>query len=253
MSMMKNILSGGFLALSCISFWGGAAQAEQTERVTYDRALVTKLPSTNDDIGIAFFKTSGNFPDFTKIVQDSDAFKKLNPLAQQDYETKVVAKMQTDYAAFSPKKSDIIIRAKVNVLFNKLPNGEGTMKLVTFPNDPIYFPFYFAKYPIALIVKDMENFRDIHLNQEETDMVYRRLQLGGDATMLLQLYAVAANAQKPIMLDNIPQYPFLAEIGYIGLLNNRAEQIWAWRNEKVTGKPSIGGSARDIRNLVNKP
>ncbi len=226
------------------------AGAQQAERVPYDRALMAKLPSTNDEIGIAFLKMAGNFPEFTKVVAESATFKNMNTLAQQDYQAKMAGKLQSSYVAFSPTKSDIIIRLKVNALFKKFANGEGQLKIRTFKTDPVYFPFYFANYPIALIIKDMENFRDIRLSKEDTAIVYSRMALSGDVTMLLQLYAVAANDTKPMVLDNIPQYPLLTEIGYIGLLNSQAEQVWAWRNEKLGGKRITGGDSRNLVDLI---
>lgn len=229
----KNLLSGGLVALSCICTPVVGAIAQ--ERVPYDRALVTRLPSTTEDVGIAFLKTANNFPDFSSIVKDSDAYKMLDPLAQPDYLSKATNRLQNNFVTHSPK-SDLIIRVKVNVLFKKLANGEGVLKIRTFPNDPVYFPFYFAKYPIALIVQDMEIFREMRLDKTETDIIYSRLSLSGDATLLLQLFVVAADDTKTITLDNIPQYPLLTDIGYIGLLNSQAEQIWAWRNPKLTTK-----------------
>ncbi len=243
-SGFRNLVLSGIIAITTICLPILAAQAD--DRVPYDRALMTKLPSTNDDIGIAFLKMSNNFPDFGAVVKDSDTYKALNPLAQEDYLTKASGRLQNNFLLFSPKKTDLIIRMKVNVLFNKLDNGEGVLKIRTFPTDPVYFPFYFAKYPIALIVKDMELFRELHLDKADTDIVYSRLSLSGDATLLLQLYAVAANDKKTVMLDNIPQYPLLTEIGYIGLWNAKAEQIWAWRNPKLSG-----GNNGGVGNLIN--
>lgn len=219
------------------------------EIVGYDRELVAKKPSTNDDIGIAFMKTTGNFPDFSKVVEESNTYKKLNPLAQPEYKENMTRQLQASFASYAPKKSDLIIRVAVKVLFQKLANGESVLKLRTFPNDPVYFPFYFDKYPIALIIKDMDKFKEIHLSKEETDIVYSRLSLGGDATLLLQLYAIDASDTKPMLLDNVAQYPLLAEIGYIGFLNRRAEQIWAWKNTKYGRKNFVDGDGRDIIDL----
>lgn len=245
---LSNLVSGGVIVILglCLPVIGASA----AERVTYDRALITKLPSTNDEVGIAFLKTANNFPDFGTIVEDTDAYRNLNPLAQQDYKSKMVNKLQNSFMTFSPKKSDLIIRVKVNVLFKKLANGEGIIQLKTFPDDPVYFPFYFAKYPIALIVKDMELFRELHLDKADTDIVYSRLSLSGDATLLLQLYVLAADDTKTIELDNIPQYPLLTEIGYIGLLNSQAEQIWAWRNGRLGGKKINGSDRGSLVDLV---
>jgi hypothetical protein len=96
----------------------------------------------------------------------------------------------------------------------------------------------------------MEMFKKITLSKEETDIVYSRLSLSGDATLLLQLYAVAADDRRIVTLDNIPQHPFLTEIAYIGFLNSRAEQIWAWKNEKLGKKNSVNLNDRDIKDFV---
>ena len=228
------------------------AFAEQVERVTYDRQLIAKKASTNDEVGIAFLKTANNYPDFNKIIEASDAYKSLDPLAQKDFQSKMVGKFQNSYLAFSPQNSDLIIRVKANVLFRKLANGEGILKLNTLLEDPVYFPFFFGGYPIALIIKDMEAFRNISLSKHETDLVYTRLSLNGNVTLLLQIYPIAADDDKTIVLDNIEQNPFLSEIGYIGMLNDQAEQIWAWRNVKYQNKKVSGGDSRPIIELNSK-
>ncbi|OFW87549.1 MAG: hypothetical protein A3J37_00215 [Alphaproteobacteria bacterium RIFCSPHIGHO2_12_FULL_45_9] len=240
-SGFKNWVFSGMIAAA--SLCGSFAGAQADDRVPYDRALITKLPSTTEDVGIAFLKMSNNFPDFSAIVKDSKAYTALNPLAQQDYLSKMTGKLQNSYVTFSPNKNDLIVRVKVNALFKKLPNGEGVLKIRTFPSDPVYFPFYFAKYPIAMIVQGMELFREIHLDKADTDVVYSRLSLSGDATLLLQLHVLAADDRKTITLDNIPQYPLLTEISYIGLLNAQTEQIWAWRNPKLTSRNASGAKA----------
>ncbi len=244
MTFLKYTLSALIILTACV--FNYPAAAEQVERVTYDRQLITRKASTNDEIGIAFLKTANNFPDFNKVVEMSDAYKSLDPLAQKDFLYKSAAKLQTSYLSFLPRKSDLIIRAKANVLFQKLRNGESILKLNGFDDDPIYFPFYFAGYPIALIIKDMEMFKNITLTKEETNMVYRRLTLSGDITLLLQIVPVAADDTKAMKLDNIDQYPMLAEIAYIGMLNDKTEQIWAWRNSRFSKSSLSGGNSGSL-------
>lgn len=243
-SRFKKLVTGSLTAICCICVPVLAAHAE--DRVPYDRALITKLPSSSEEVGTAFLKMSGNFPDFSAVVKSSDAYKDLNPLAQEDLLNKSTNRLQNNFMNFNPKKSDLIVRVPVNILFKRLANGEGVLKIRTFPNDPVYLPYTFAKYPIAMIIKDMELFRELRLDRADTDIVYSRLSLSGDSTLLLQLYAIAADDKKTVMLDGVPQYPLLTEIGYIGLLNSQAEQIWAWRNPKLSGK----GASANIIDLV---
>lgn len=239
-----------FLLVSVLSVGGNPSFAQLVERISLDRQLAARPASTNDEVGVAFLKMSNNSPDFNKIIGMSDDYKKLDPLAQKDFQAKKADQIQNAYLAFTPQKSDLIIRMKANVLFQKLANGESTLKLRTFKEDLIYFPFYFGGYPIALIIKDMDIFKNITLTKEETDIVYSRLSLSGDMTLLVQVYPIAANDKKPMLLDNIKQYPMLSEIGYIGMLNDQSDQIWAWRNTKYGKKSVSSGDTRPIVDLI---
>ena len=237
----KLVVNAVCIAL-CLGLGIATSASAQTERVGYDRQLMERAASTNDEIGIAFLKMSNNFPDFAQVVMGTDTYKTLDSLAQQDYLSKTVGRYQNAFMTYAPGKSDLLLRLKVNAMFKRRANGESTITLTTFNDQPVvYFPFYFAGFPIALIIKDMEMFKDIHLNAVETDIVYKRLSLDGKATLLLQVYPIAADDKKPVTFDNIQQYPLLAEIGYIGLVNRRAEQIWAWKNTKYAGKSPLGG------------
>jgi hypothetical protein len=246
----KNYLCLVLLTVIGVVMAGGAVAQTLQDRVPYDRELIARKASTNDDVGIAFLKTASNFPDFGKIVEKSEAYIKLDPLAQSDFKAKMVESLQGKYLSFQPGKSDLIIRLKVDILFGRDPDGKGKISFRTFKTDPIYFPFFFADYPIALIINDFEMFREIHLDKLEAELVYNRLSLDGFATMLLQVHPIAADDKTPIDLDGIPQYPLLAEIGYIGLLNNSAEQIWAWENTKYDSSRLSGGDSRAIIDMV---
>jgi hypothetical protein len=231
----KIMLCGLIVALT--SFVSGA----MADIVPYDRQLMMSKASTADDVGVAFLKTTGNFPDFPKMVEESPAYKSLDPLAQKDFLTSAVSKLQSSYLAYSPKKSSLIVRVGVKV--NYLRNKDGTARLDIKPpaEGQLYFPYMFANYPIALIVNNIDVFQHIVLTAEESNIVYGRLGLDGAATLLLEVYPVAADDKTPVVMDNMPQYPMLSEIGYIGLINARAEQIWAWKSTKYTrGKNPAG-------------
>lgn len=216
--------------------------------VPYDKQLVSRKPSTNDEVGIAFLKSAGIMPDFKKAVESSSAFKAMDPAGQQNYLALQQNKLNTAYLAFTPKKSDLIVRMKVNASFRRETDGTATLRIKPPTDGQIYFPFFFANYPIALLVNGIETFQNVVLTKEEGDIVYSRLALNGTATLLLQLYPTAADATAPMLLDNVSQYPLLTDIGYIGLLNQDAEQIWAWKNEKYN--PSKLGATSAIANLV---
>lgn len=241
MGLFKKCVLGSVAVVvgAVMVFAASAPQAVAAEeRVSYDRKLMMRAPSTVEDIGIAFLKTANNFPDFSKTIQATEAYKKLDPTAQQDYLNKHISTYQAAYLAYSPRKSDLVLRVKVNAQFKRTADGGATLDIPALTKAPVYFPFQFLNYPVALLIKDIEVFQRINLVKEEADIVYNRLALNGDATLLLQIIPIAADDKKTMTLDNIPQYPLLSEIAYIGLLNRRAEQIWAWENTKYTsGRP----------------
>ncbi len=240
MSLFKIFILGCLLSVS--QWMVSSSYAQSVERLSYDRQLMSRKPSTNDEVGLAFLKTANHFPDFNKIVEMSATYKSLDPLAQKDFQARMVSKYQAGYLQFSPRKSDLIFRLTVNTMFKKNKDGTSVLKVKTLAQDPFYLPFYFGGYPIALIPKGIEEFKELHLDKIETDIVYSRLALNGNATLLLQVYPIVADDEKTIMFDNIPQYPMLADIAYIGFLNKRGEQIWAWRHEKYVQKNNrLGG------------
>ena len=211
--------------------------------VSYDSKLIARPASTTEQIGMAFLKLSGTYPDFRKVIESSKVYQSLDPLAQADYLAKTESKYHADYLGFSPDKSDLIVRVKISTLFKRTKDRGAVLTLRTLQKTPVYFPFVFGPYPIAVLVKNIEFFQTINLTRPEADIVYSRLALNGDATLLLQLRPITANDKTPIVLDNTPQYPLLSEIAYIGLLNNKAEQIWAWKNTKSDLEHSRGQSS----------
>lgn len=216
----------------------------------YDSKLIARPASTTEQIGMAFLKLSGTYPDFKKVIESSKAYQSLDPLAQEDYLAKTESKYHAEFLGFSPEKSDLIVRVKINTLFKRTKDRGAVLTLRTLQKTPVYFPVVFGPYPIALLVNDIEFFQTINLTKPEADIVYSRLALNGDATLLLQLRPITANDKTPIVLDNTPQYPLLSDIIYIGLLNNKAEQIWAWKNAK--NDPKQNKSQTSLMDLVPK-
>lgn len=255
MVWFKNLILGS-LCVGITAIFG--VIPARADIVPYDRQIILRKASTTEEVGIAFLKTTNNFPDFNKVVEGTDAYQKLDPLAQADYRAREVGKLQSAYLAYSPKKSSLMVRLGVRANFHQAADGTATLDFAPPQNGPLYFPYLFAGYAIALIPNGIDLFQHLDLNVDEAQIVYGRLGLDGAATLLLQLFPVAADDQTPVMMDNIPQYPLLAEIGYIGLINERGEQIWAWKSKKFDRKDlGIKGNsdARSIIDLVpqNKP
>lgn len=244
MRILTQFLVIGFLTVLMV----GQAMAGVS---VYEEKLKTRPMSPIEDVGVAFLKLTGNFPDFKKVVEGMDGYKQIDPLAQPDFKEKLAAKFQKAYLSYTPLKSDVIIRSGVTVLFNRSSPDTGTIEIRNFSSSPIFFPYEFAGYPIALIAQNLELFHVINLSPEELEKAYTRLSLDGGATLLLQLFPIAADDKKTMMLGDVPQYPLLADIGYIGLLNWKGEEIWYWTNPKYNGTSTLlpGVGSAQILNL----
>lgn len=211
--------------------------------VAYNRDLITRKSSTVSEIGIAFMKLSNNYPDLTKIISESKGYTNLanDPVAQQAYLLRESEKLQASYLAFLPKKSSLVTRFAVKVEY-KQDKKLGSTLVVKTNNEkkvPLYLPVNFNHYPIAMLFDQIELFQTIPLSMNEERMVIARMPMDGALTLLLEVFPIASDDKHPITYDGLPQYPLLTRIGYIGLINNRGEQVWAWASGKKSGNSTI--------------
>ena len=79
-------------------------------------------------------------------------------------------------------------------------------------------------------------FEEISLTQAEAADVGLYIPSNGSVTMLLELKARAVDIKKPVKLDGLRQYPLLTDIAYIGLINSKGEQVWAWQTKEQAQK-----------------
>lgn len=212
----------------------------------YDRQLLMKRASSVGEVGAAFLKMTNNYPDFNLIVEASKEYKRTPTLERADYKAKEVQRLQNAFVGFSPGKTPLIVRAGVKLKLSSRPDGTATLEFYAPAKGQLYFPFLFDKYPIALIINDIELFQTIELNRTEQKIVRSNLPNAMSATLLLELIPVAADDKNPIVLDETSQYPMLSEISYIALLNSRGEQIWGLASSKH-------GAYAAIPDLVAKP
>ena len=226
-----------------------AANAEISS--SYDHKLLLKKASSVGEVGAAFLKLTNNYPDFNVIVESYPEYRKSNALARAAFKEKEVQKLQNAFVGFSAGKTPLIVRAGVKINFKLSVDGTAVLDFYPPEKGQLYFPFVFAKYPIALIINDIEIFQSIALTKEESKMAQRKLPTSWNATLLLELLPLAADDKTPIVLDNISQYPMLSEISYIALLNDQGEQIWGLASSKhgsytplpdLVAKPMLGGA-----------
>ena len=196
--------------------------------VPYDRARAITPASTVDEVGLTFLRLAGIQPDFNQLALKASQVRRINPSELDSFLKNEAFRLQAKYTAFNPKKDILVLRLEVNLSFFKKEDKTSTLK-INFPTKGlVYFPYYYADYPIAFIINDLESFQDMVLAEDETAIAAAHLGASGKATLMLEINPITADAKTPMKLDRMLQYPLLGNISYIGLLNAQAQHIWAW-------------------------
>lgn len=211
--------------------------------VPYDRARAITPASTVDEVGLTFMHLAGIKPDFKQLALKAMQIRQIKPNEIDTFLKNEAFRLQAKYTAFNPKKDILILRIDVGVSFFRKEDKTSTLK-IKFPTEGIlYFPYYYADYPIAFIINDLESFQDMALGEEETAIASAHLDPSGKATLMLEINPVTADAKTPLKLDRMMQYPLLGKISFVGLLNERAQHIWAWET------PESAKRVHKVRNL----
>lgn len=206
--------------------------SQAAEIVPYSKERMMTPPSTTEDIGLSFMKLANVKPDFEELAKQGALYKNAAPYELEEVAKKESLRIQAKYLQFNPGRSVLSMRIPMAVDFKRLDVGGSQLKIKFPPATMTYFPVFYGGYPMAVLVNGIENFFDMTLDDEETRFVVARLGMNGQTTLLLELVPLAADAKSPVRLDEMNQYPLLCDIAYIGLLNDTAEQIWAWENPK---------------------
>lgn len=190
-------------------------------------ALAT--PSTTEEVTLLFLKMAKlRDIEMSELVMKSERYRKTPQAEQPVYLQSEVNRLSREFSIINPLTSNIVVRVPVKAYFKNDLKG-GASLTIKYPSQGlIYFPYYYGGLPIAVIVNGIENFQTIALSEEERQAVVATFTLDGSATLVMDLKPLSADIRNPMTLDNQKQFPFLCDIGYIGLLNNQTDEIWSW-------------------------
>ncbi|MFA7277017.1 MAG: hypothetical protein WC043_09475 [Pseudobdellovibrionaceae bacterium] len=234
--MQNKISSSMVLAFFFLSFCGfcaeAGAQTSDTSIPTGKNEHLGALPSSSEDIGMAFYYLGGETPDFDNLARHSKNFDSLDETARKDFLNREPLRMEQKFTALSPKTTPLVFRFPVPVKFVRSSDGTSTLSLILRQGstDPFYFPIFYNQMPIAVLVQDIETFEKIHLDPKETAIATGKIDMQRTQTVFLEVYAIAADLKRSVVLDEMKQYPLLTQISYISLLNPSAEEIWSWES-----------------------
>ncbi len=226
----RKTLLGGVLALIITLTCGPIGGLSPAYAATTNQHALSAA-SSNEEVTLLFLKMAKlRDVEMEELVRKSEKYRRT-PLAEQPVLLQAeVNRLSREFAIINPLTSNIVIRVPVKAYFNNDLNGKGASLTIKYPSKGLtYFPYYYGGLPIAVIVNGIENFQTILLSEEERQAVAASFTLDSTATLVLELKPLSADIRNPMTLDNQRQFPFLCDIGYIGLINNQTDEIWSWQ------------------------
>lgn len=188
-------------------------------------------PSTTEEVTLLFLKMAKlRDVQMEELVKKSEKYRRTQQAEQPAFLQSEVNRLSREFAIINPLTSNIVVRVPVRAYFNNELKGKGGSLTIKYPSSGMtYFPYYYGGLPIAVIVNGIENFQTIILSEEERQIAAATFSLDGSVTLVLELKPLSVDIRNPMTLDGQKQFPFLCDIGYIGLLNNQTDEIWSWQ------------------------
>lgn len=241
--MMKFVFALVLLSVAGIAQNSSVALAQEDDQMT---SFALKKPSSAQDVAVLFFRLAGIAPKFGEMLRLDPAVQQLPLEEQGSFIEKKKLELDVQYANLDPKKSPIIIRSAVRVwpVHGKTPGLKIELPKTEIP----YFPYSPFGQSIAVIPDNLDSYAFVPLSKTELAIAAAKIDLGGVSTLVLALQPITADMKTPVVLDSLPQWPLLTDIGYFGLYNKRLQAIWS---EKA---PWFTGAQDDLINLrATKP
>ncbi len=211
--------------------------------------------SSNEDVAIAFFKTAGVKPDFTKWAKESREYKITAPTRVDDYLYKESQRLMRRWKEYDPETSLIRVGATVSVVLEHLADKEGgeffRMTISFDKGDVTYFPYEFQEYKFAVVPQKIETLLRQNISREQYDLITTDFkgETAGSAKMELQLKPVQSYMQQPYMLDGVEQWMMLTDPVTLALKSPRSgAALWTYGAEWY-----VSPVTREVQDLYKEP
>lgn len=244
---MLSLVLGLFSLLMVLS--APVATVARAEVIEVDKQRIFEFPSTGEDVGLTFLKVAGvKNPDFSDLLKRTEAYKSVSVEKREDVLKDNIARVSAKYAALNPAAEGLLIRLAIKVNYvDEGQDGLSTLEIQYPSKGMTYFPFIYAGMPIAVIPDSIDMFNKIILSPDEKNIVKATIDATSDATLILDLKPVSADARTPLVLDGEKQFPLLCQIGYIGIHNRSGGQVWAWATKKSLTEQRRDRMIEDIK------
>lgn len=188
--------------------------------VTMSPAYAQSKKITSQELGVlAFYKITGLKAPIEHWIKNSEEFKAMPKEAAKQYFEEEKLRLQWGLGTFNPNEDYLTIKTKINTaLIEKEAKGYIASN---FPGrsalDPPFFPHNIESTWVALILKDMQKFMTLEVDNLTKERLAAYLTPEQPSYMLdLKITVrVLSGDRKQIKVDGIDQYSMLGDIAHI--------------------------------------
>lgn len=195
-------------------------------------AYAAEKLSSNEDVAIAFFKTGGVTPDFTKWALKSDKHATVPKPREAEYLAKEIRRTRELWENYDPEKDTITLKTMVDVKLateideKGLPHHSMTLSFEKGAAD--YFPFKFQDYIIAVVPQKLNQLLAQSLPPEQFSLFQTEFdnKWSGRGLLYFELKPVKADMSRPYEMDGHEQWMLVADVASLSLKNPRGSALW---------------------------
>lgn len=237
--ILGKILSAILLTVLLCQLFSGTSLAQAPEK-----------SSTNEDVAIAFFKTGGVTPDFTKWAMKSDKHATVQKAREKEYLEKELRRYNELWNAYDPARDMIAVKATAAVSLGTAVSAAGevshSMTILFDKGAADYFPFQYQDYMIAVIPQKLNQFLAQSLPPEQFNLLQASFdgKASGRAVLYFLLKPVKADMSRPYEMDGHEQWMFVTDIAGLSLKNARGQPLWNY-----TAPWYVTPTTKDVRDM----
>lgn len=197
-------------------------------------ALLIALPSSAQDYFeskitpeeqaiFAFFRASGDAPDYDFWIKSKNSYKSLGRKAREDFLVKEMLRLGRGYGMYDLDTD--VLEIKTNVVVRYFEAEEDKPARLTFsffglrPDDTPTFDYRFGSGYIYLLIDQLNYFSDLKLTPEQDRAVREKIPYLDDefdAEIIVHVRAAKADYDTPLIEPNgTLKWPMLGKIAYI--------------------------------------
>tara|TARA_R110001592_G_scaffold3525_8_gene19863 strand:- start:27749 stop:28522 length:774 start_codon:yes stop_codon:yes gene_type:complete len=186
-----------------------------------DEYFDTKITPEEQAI-FAFFRASGDAPDYDYWIESQRAYQELSESKQEDYLIKEMMRLGHGYGMYDQNTD--LLEIKVNVLSRYVPAQDGkkahiTYRFLNLDKDATpSFNYRFGIGFISMVINRLDFFSDVELTPEKDRAIREKVPYEDDefdATLQIRVRVSEADYDSVVENDGVKQWIMMGDIAYI--------------------------------------